>query len=189
MTELDLIAEGRKLLAAATASPWWISGMGDIYAGDGSGDSPAVADVAERSDAELIVWMRNNLPAVLDALEAAHSYAVDHEGRCNTLCPRCGVEVGVPEANAQAQRPPLGYVVLAHYPGQAPYLRSADIHAALTAAQAEADAQGSGRSGKWRYTVAELREASGGCDLQERETDQGKRAKPPAAEQEEPDHA
>lgn len=88
-----------------------------------------------------------------------------------------------------AQRPPLGYVVLAHYPGQAPYLRSADIHAASTAAQAEADAQGSGRSGKWRYTVAELREASGGCDLQEGETDQGKRAKLPAAEQEEPDHA
>lgn len=57
-----------------------------------------------------------------------------------------------------AQHPPLGYVVLAHYPGQAPYLRSADIHENPVDAENEATSEGSGPSGLWRYTVAELRE-------------------------------
>jgi hypothetical protein len=81
----DLIAEGRRLDTRAEAAPWWIGPSGDCYAGDGSGNSPMVLENPGQRDAELIVWMRNNLPALLTALEAAqrpptgHLVAIHHD--------------------------------------------------------------------------------------------------------------
>lgn len=67
----DLIAEGRALLAAATPPPWWVGPAGDIFAGDGSGDSPMVAENPGSRDARLMAWAVSNLSALLDALEEA----------------------------------------------------------------------------------------------------------------------
>lgn len=140
MTDRDLIAEGRALDTAATPPPWFNVGN-DLVGGRCIRTELAVpsADygrtlvdlIAGDSDAALIVWMRNNLPALLDALEAA-------------------------------QRPPLGYVVVAHHPGQRPYMPSAvtPAHQAIEDAAAEATGKSSGPDGKWRYTVAEVREVA-----------------------------
>lgn len=95
----DLIAEGREKLAAATPGPWtvhepepewyWVwrqdklpnwggvleprQGCAD-HGGGAIGGAIATDNKdseQERADADLVAWMRNNLPALLDALEAA----------------------------------------------------------------------------------------------------------------------
>lgn len=95
-TDRDLIAEGRTLLAAATDAPWQVDVHSHLEKGCRClccHDSPTVAlttnmldcqdipvpDGADQTrceqsgftwgDAELIVWVRNNLPALLDAAE------------------------------------------------------------------------------------------------------------------------
>jgi hypothetical protein len=80
MPDRDLIAEGRQKVAAATPGPWegdsteiyranaydertglrvWVAETCDI-------DDTALSD----ANTDLIVWARNNLPALLDGLEA-----------------------------------------------------------------------------------------------------------------------
>ncbi|OHD15016.1 MAG: hypothetical protein A2Y38_25720 [Spirochaetes bacterium GWB1_59_5] len=67
----DQISEGWRLLDAATPGPW------DIHPSERTPALTAIAipgsmhPVAEPADAELIVWARNNLPALLDRLEVA----------------------------------------------------------------------------------------------------------------------
>ena len=67
----DQISEGWRLLDAATPGPW------DIHPSERTPALTAIAipgsmhPVAEPADAELIVWARNNLPALLAALDDA----------------------------------------------------------------------------------------------------------------------
>lgn len=83
MTDRDLIAEGRAVDAAATPGPWYAC-VNDLIGGKCVQvvDTPAsetppgnhVVDMVFRdADAEHIVWMRNNLRAVLDELKAARA--------------------------------------------------------------------------------------------------------------------
>ena len=92
------IAEGRYLLAKLgppSAGSWWVGMSGDIFAGDGSSDSPLIAENVGYRDAQLIVWALNHLPALLDAaekvraLKALHSPDDGGDGyrlRCCTEC-------------------------------------------------------------------------------------------------------
>ncbi|MHC3368785.1 hypothetical protein ACYAFX_28735 (plasmid) [Rhodococcus aetherivorans] len=64
------IAEGRRLLDAATPGPWELAGdrnqWGEerVIASDGEMAKPLFS--SRRAEADLIVWARNNLPALLD---------------------------------------------------------------------------------------------------------------------------
>lgn len=70
------IAEGRCLDGLATHAPWfvWDRGVGYLLALDPNGDrllpEGLRTDFGLREDAELAVWARNRLPALLDAAEA-----------------------------------------------------------------------------------------------------------------------
>ncbi|WP_155948250.1 hypothetical protein [Rhodococcus aetherivorans] len=69
------IAEGRRLLDAATHVPWELAGdrnqWGEerVIASDGEMAKPLFS--SRRAEADLIVWARNNLPALLEALDDA----------------------------------------------------------------------------------------------------------------------
>lgn len=72
----EQIAEGRRLLDAATPGPWNLDtdrhGHDEVSHRRMVGMSEVVAQVGRvRPDAELIVWARNNLPALLAALDDA----------------------------------------------------------------------------------------------------------------------
>ncbi|WKK11955.1 hypothetical protein QYN14_25750 [Rhodococcus ruber] len=72
----EQIAEGRRLLAAATPGPWVVGGRsrtGGVYFGNQNPEVEGPSGDAWDSDAELIVWARNNLPALLDRLERAQA--------------------------------------------------------------------------------------------------------------------
>ena len=94
------IAEGRRLAEAATPGPWEQDDT-EIYRKDaydhrGRKVWVAAADLASeqsgREDAELIVWARNHLPALLDAAEkvaavqALHTPDEGHNPEC-----QCGI--------------------------------------------------------------------------------------------------
>jgi hypothetical protein len=104
MTDRDLLAEGRELLAAATPGPWdfgphchiekgcrclcchdpatvWyitnMLGCEDVPVPEGA-DQERCDDLGHTyNDAELIVWTRNNLAGVLDELESLRTRARD----------------------------------------------------------------------------------------------------------------
>ncbi|WP_343466376.1 hypothetical protein AAI421_14575 [Rhodococcus aetherivorans] len=70
------IAEGRRLLDAATPEPFVVSDDNGVFAHvqslyriEKDGWKERVASNMRTTDAELIVWARNNLPALLDRLE------------------------------------------------------------------------------------------------------------------------
>jgi hypothetical protein len=75
----DAVAEGRTLLAEATEGPWEADGS-EIYRADayedGTGRRVWVGETCDvdndslgDANAELIVWMRNNLPSLFDRIE------------------------------------------------------------------------------------------------------------------------
>lgn len=89
MTDRDLITEGRALLAAATPAPWDVADEIDgVRAGRPTVVKATKGDRRHRvvtvsqtrhhhepaePNVALIVWMRNNLPALLDELEEARN--------------------------------------------------------------------------------------------------------------------
>lgn len=112
MADRDLIAEGRAKIAAATNAPWQVDVHSHLEIGCrclSCHDSPTVSHTTNMLfcedipipegrdqtrceqagytyvDAELIAWMRNNLPAVLDALEAQRARIAELEARTGRL--------------------------------------------------------------------------------------------------------
>ncbi|WP_145961961.1 MULTISPECIES: hypothetical protein [Rhodococcus] len=81
----ETIAEGRRLDAAATPGPWEVRPSGGGFKIGDSQQYDAVAGnyeyeeggVIEENDADLIVWARNNLPALLDTLDRVREEADD----------------------------------------------------------------------------------------------------------------
>lgn len=71
MSDRELIEQGRRFLDKATQGNWWVTPFGDVYAGDGSGTDLMVVESASPQDGALIVWMRNNLPTLLDRFESS----------------------------------------------------------------------------------------------------------------------
>ncbi|UQB71261.1 hypothetical protein KI427_16720 [Rhodococcus ruber] len=74
----EQIAEGRRLLDAATPGPWKFTDTSDHRGNKGEFRAPSpynglmlVGPWCNEDDPELIVWARNNLPALLDALDDA----------------------------------------------------------------------------------------------------------------------
>ncbi|MCF8784140.1 hypothetical protein [Rhodococcus ruber] len=71
----EQIAEGRRLLDAATPGPWRVQRDATYDHMNGEVETYSVAaedgfmDADDAADAELIVWARNNLPALLDRLD------------------------------------------------------------------------------------------------------------------------
>lgn len=110
----DLIAEGRKLLADVGLDSWIVGSLasgGGNYFGTAPDDPGAAELLGEAAHAELIVWMRNNLPALLDALEAAQKKAEWEAWANDDLAPALdAARSRIAELEA-AQRPPLGYTV------------------------------------------------------------------------------
>ncbi|MEV6432611.1 hypothetical protein [Nocardia sp. NPDC051463] len=167
----DLIAKGRRLLAAATPGPWDVDphahrekgcrclcchddatvtqttnmlSCDDFPVPDGRDQERCEQAGYSYPDAELIVWMRNNLPGLLDELETWRSLARDRKDdlaiaqasideleawKTNAEITLAEDKRWIDRANAEleaAQRPPLGN-------GGAPAL--ADFQRYLTAHQ------------------------------------------------------
>jgi hypothetical protein len=80
MSDRELIEQGRRFLMKATQGNWWVTPFGDVYAGDGSGTDLMVVESASPQDGALIVWMRNNLPTLLDRLDSLGAVPPAAEG-------------------------------------------------------------------------------------------------------------
>lgn len=150
MADRDLITEGRAKLAAATNAPWQVDVHSHLEIGCrclSCHDSPTVSHTTNMLfcedipipegrdqtrceqagytyvDADLIVWMRNSLPALLDALEAQRARIAELEARTGRLTAAHEQTVAAlrearaytleVEAERSTERPPLAAPTLA----------------------------------------------------------------------------
>lgn len=86
------LAEGRRLLDAATPGPWTFVDASDHRGRKGEFRAPGpynglmlVGPWCNDTDLELIVWARNNLPALIAALDQADSALAERNTRIVNL--------------------------------------------------------------------------------------------------------